>query len=530
MPAMPSRQRVISFVALLLSATAILTQQAASQQSVQARPGVYEDSLIVSPHYVEFVSDTDERFVRQASELKRRMGSAPHVLVGFAASLPIRIPAVDLGQKLTEKHMAPTLQSIDRIVERARKGGVVVHITLTSGFFHDMNELRPAAILQDVRNAQWYADGWITDPSAMTATVPSTAWITPSRYAKPLRARMEEAIRIVGSRLALRMAEHPETLMTISGDGEVELNFERSISGGERVVSGSKPVLADYSPFMVEEFRDWIQHSRYEGDKSPSTDDNRDGRTFNRDFKTSFITWKLRYFDSSGPIPFSNYLKMSIKLPNSGPLVIQGGFDAPRVPSPGDPLWEQWMKFRELTISNYERDFATWITSSPAPGRNFRVPASHFYSHQIPADFLFEQKDGLRLKTSASPASTAIIFPLGSSGVTVFNTFDGRVHRKTGTPALFELLSRSSPNWGIFEYNPSMPSGSAATSPSKDLTYYLQELRTLYAWRPHVIVPFAWSDIPAHKSMNVQNSTFETALNRFIAEVGKTPWKPLSSK
>src|SRR6187399_1385101 len=201
MPAMPSRQRVILLIILLLTVTAVLTQQATS---LQTAAGAYEDSLIVSPHYVEFLSDTEDRFIRQASELKRRMGSAPHVLVGFAASLPIRIPAVDLSQKLTEKQMAPALESIDRIVERARKGRVAVHITLTSGFFHDINELRPAAILQDVRNAQWYADGWIADPTAMAAsagvtasTVPATAWVTPSRYAKPLRARMEEAIRMV---------------------------------------------------------------------------------------------------------------------------------------------------------------------------------------------------------------------------------------------------------------------------------------------------------------------------------------------
>src|SRR5580765_4033177 len=144
--------------------------------------------------------------------------------------------------------MAGTLNAIDQIVERARKNHVIVHITLTSGFLQGMNPLRPAAILQDVRNAQWYADGWIADPGTMTGTadVPSTAWITPSRYARPLRAQMEKAIRMVGSRLAARMAEHPETLLTISGDGEVELNYERSIAGGNTVVAGNQPIFADY--------------------------------------------------------------------------------------------------------------------------------------------------------------------------------------------------------------------------------------------------------------------------------------------
>jgi hypothetical protein len=52
----------------------------------------------------------------------------------------------------------------------------------------------------------------------------------------------------------------------------------------------------------------------------------------------------------------------------------------------------------------------------------------------------------------------------------------------------------------------------------------------LYAWRPHVIVPFAWTDIPAQKTLDIQNSTFEAALKSFIAEVGSTPWAPIPPK
>lgn len=529
---MPKRLPKPAQFAILLAVSALLFLSCARKPS-ELPTGVYDDSLFLAPHYVEFVTDTDERFAHQVSELQRRLGSAPHALIGFAVSLPIQIPSTDPGKPISEQEMASTLETVDRIVERARKGQVPVHITLMSGFFHGMNDLRPAAIQQDVRNAQWYADGWIAEPSSMTG-VPPTAWITPSRYARPLRARMEEAVRIVGSRLATRMAEHPETLLTISGDGEVELNYERSIAGGERVVAGEKPIYADYSPFMVEEFRDWIEHRQYEGDKSPATDDNRDGRTFNGDFKTSFTTWRLRYFDSSGPIPFSRYLKMQSRLPSSGPYFIEAGFDAPRAPRPNDPFWELWMEFREQVIANYERDFATWMTSTPAASPttagSFRIPASHFYSHQIPADFLFEQKGGLRLKTSASPAHTAFIAPIGSSGITVFNTWDGKGHKRTGVTELFKQLSLSAANWGVFEYNPSMPVGPADNKPSTEMAYYLGELRSLYAWRPHVIVPFAWTDIPAQKTLDIQNSTFEAALKLFIAEVGSTAWAPRSSK
>src|SRR5215204_5100559 len=80
-------------------------------------PQTYENSLIVAPHYVEYLSDSDERFMHQSLELKRRLGSAPSVWIGFAATLPIQIPAGNLNQPLTEAQMARTLADIDRIVE-----------------------------------------------------------------------------------------------------------------------------------------------------------------------------------------------------------------------------------------------------------------------------------------------------------------------------------------------------------------------------------------------------------------------------
>ena len=512
------KHRIIASVVVL----GLMTLRSSAQ-----RPASFDDSLVVAPHYVEYLSDPTERFVRQTAELKRRIGSAPHVILGFATGITIEFPAADLSQPMSESQLSSTINIIDRVVERARTNSIAVHITLMSGFFHGMNDLRKAAIRQDVRNAQWFADGLIADPAvaADPSDVPPGVWITPSRYAKPLRTRMEEGTRIVGSKLAAHMMEHPETLVTISGDGEVELSFERSTPAGERVAT--QPQYADYSPFMVEEFRDWIRNRNYKGDGGPSTDDNKDGRIFNRDFKTSFTTWRLRYFDSSEPIPYSRYRAMPQKLPSSGPDFIEGGFDAPRTPRSGDVYWELWMQFRREAIANYVRDFASWVTTSPAPKSTFTIPPSRFYSHQIPADFLFGQKKNARLDSSASPAETALISPIASVGVTAFNTFDGRTHSRTGTEELFKLLSMSSRHWGIFEYNLSVPAGPGInTGPSSDMAYYTAELRKLYEYRPHVIVPFAWTDIQDLKNMDIQNSMFETALKRFITEVGDKPWAP----
>src|SRR4029453_2005220 len=114
----------------------------------------------------------------------------------------------------------------DIIVNRARDNGIVAHVSLVSGFFHGSNELQRAAIQADRRNAQWFADGWIAPPEQLKdpETLPPAVWITPSRYAQPLRTRVEEATRILGQHLAGLMAQNPDTFMTVSGDGEGELS------------------------------------------------------------------------------------------------------------------------------------------------------------------------------------------------------------------------------------------------------------------------------------------------------------------
>src|SRR5438093_6846577 len=186
--------------------------------------------------------------------------------------------------------MSGELQRVDTIVQRAIDNGLAAHISLISGFFHGWNDLRERAIREDVRNAQWFADGLIAPENDLNdpATIPHSIWVTPSRYALPLHSRIEEGVRIIGARLAHRMAESPETLVTIAGDGEVEFTYERNFLGaGERIADRREVIYADYSPFMIAEFRDWLR-AEYRGDLSPASDENGDGRTFDRDFNQSF--------------------------------------------------------------------------------------------------------------------------------------------------------------------------------------------------------------------------------------------------
>jgi hypothetical protein len=284
------------------------------------------------------------------------------------------------------------------------------------------------------------------------------------------------------------------------------LSFARNLDSEGRARARGQVLLADYSPFMVAEFRDWLR-SRYIGDASPGTDDDRDGHTFNQDFLQQFTTWQLRYFAASGPISYDQYRGMTEKLPQSGPHYIDGGFDAPRVAAEGNPFWKSWQEFRVRVVGNYVRDFSEWIADGA------KIPASRLYTHQIPADYLFGGKDTARINTSASPLETAWIPGVGSAGITVFNTYDGKTHSKTSNAAMFKRLEQSGTHWGILEYNPSVPAVA-------DENYYLSELRALYAFKPSIIVPFAWTNAPQHKTYSIQNTAYERALRKFVQEAG----------
>jgi hypothetical protein len=391
-----------------------------------------------------------------------------------------------------------TLDEIDTIVGRATKNDIPVHIVIVSGFFHSQNPLRETAIRDDVRNAQWFADGSIAPPGDTQdrGRIPRAAWITPSRHAVPLRMQIEEGIRRIGARIASLMEKYPDTLLSISGDGEVELSYERSKEG----------LLADYSPFAIAEFRDWLRDTSYNGDLSPGSDENRDGRTFNKDFGEAFVSWRLRYFENSGPLSYRQYQSLQDKLPRSGPFYLEGGFDAPRNERASRRYRDAWQRFRVRMVANYTRDFAGWLSADG------RIPPARLFSHQIPAEYLFERQADERLRSSASPLQTAFIQPFGSPGVTAYNTYDGRRHVKTAGGDLFEALARSGPHWGILEYNPSVPA-------VNDESYYLAELRSLYRFRPRVLVPFAWLMPEIHRLYEIKGTALERALRKFVAEI-----------
>src|SRR3954468_23789457 len=91
----------------------------------------YNDSTVIAPLYIEYAAVTDAKFASEANELRRRLGQAPHVLLGFAAFLSFDYDGeLKLDKPIDESMMAPTLREADLLVNRAATNGLVTHIAL----------------------------------------------------------------------------------------------------------------------------------------------------------------------------------------------------------------------------------------------------------------------------------------------------------------------------------------------------------------------------------------------------------------
>ena len=157
-----SMKNALVFVVVALSAAAL-----ANSAFTQLQPGSYENSFVLTPLYVEYQDVSDQEFANQVQELRVQLPAAPYVKVGFATFMTLQFPDVPLDQPLKDSDLASDLGHIDKVVERARVNGTIVHMGLISSFLHGQDALRYSAIRQDVRNAQWFADGWIAEPSQL---------------------------------------------------------------------------------------------------------------------------------------------------------------------------------------------------------------------------------------------------------------------------------------------------------------------------------------------------------------------------
>ena len=480
----------------------------------------------ILPLWQSFQSASDAVFADAVARLRAEIGEGPYVRVGFCLYVAINMTdwTVDITDSgAVRAALASTIVTIDLAIARARAHNIPMCVNLVTAIRERVDPVQTASQLADRRSMQWYSDNGLSD-----------GWWSHTRYARRARAIQEAYMRELGRVLANRMSMFPDTLVAVSGDGEVELSYERT----PVVDPSSTPetaFLADYSPFTVKEFADWLRRAglyapgqsfsgqayefagRYAGDVSPDVDTNGDGHTLNGDFATSFTTWCLRYYDWSlddsvgndpNAIPATVYNQPGWDpLPSAGPT----HFDPPRVRQPGDPWWEHWMLFRQTMIWRHNQEVAQWMTTSPDPASGMTVPPERWYSYQIPADYLFghtPSNPDYRLETSASPSWTADVAPYGSAGVTSFNINLGNGSFARTFANLAPVLAARNPRFGILEWNPSVPV-------STTIDVYRDEMAAVEMYRPSLLVPYAWGNPFAQ----VENTLFETALGELVDRI-----------
>ena len=416
---------------------------------------------------------SDAAFQPEADEILAALHGGPYARVGASSFLLIDLPwAADLANPVLS---SPTPEWLSAALSRAQTRGLAVHVGTVAGVSRDVT-IYDAARREDRRNAQWYLDGTLQKTSLLGI---NEIWMTPSRYARKLRRHLETKVRAFARMLVDLRQQFPDTLVSASGDGEMELNY----GGLDESVPFENQMIADYSPFAIAEFRDWIRHTGLYGPGQPYDGQGFSGggaryqgagglSTLNADYGTSFASWNLLYFDwdvavdpvdgDPKAIPDTTYEGAGwTPLPTSGPDLVAGGFDAPRsANSPTPAFWTLWRQFRETMIGNYQKDFATWVTTTADAGGN-RFETDRWYSHQIPADYVNDTFPGCpvpnpRLMTSASPMTTANIAPAGSLGLTAFDVFEtDQIYHRTSRYLLDALKAMHLPNWGFVEWSPS---------------------------------------------------------------------------
>jgi hypothetical protein len=427
--------------------------------------------------------------------------------------------------------------SVNALIEAAKAKGVRIHIVITSGLARRLLVYHEAKD-EDVRNAQWYNDNNIaSDTQILDAGVMDKyVFGTLSRYARKVRDNLEAKMRAVVAFLKQRMTEEPGTLLAVSALGEAELNYLR--------IDQTKSIqdfFCDYSPFAVLEFRDWIQRAglyddaigKYKGQGYSQGGIKYQGAgglaQFNADFGTSFTTWDLRCFNwtladdydlipqdyvNNDPhrIPFASYVQGGMR-PAAGANYIAGGFDPPRVMQPEYPFYDLWNLFRESMVGNFVLDAAKWA-------RDAGIPADRWYSHQIPADYLFgssPSNPNPRFYSSASPIRTANIVPYGTVGATIYDVKFPTWFART-TQNVYPIISVMSANWAMLEYDAEVyPQDPGWTIPQSDPGFILDQYLRAYSYSPRLINFWRWIDASGESQIKGMNK--ETALRNFVQRI-----------
>ncbi len=475
--------------------------------------------------------------------------------------------------------------TMGELVAFAKANKVGIHLTLSYGLARYVYQYTDAKI-EDIRNAQWYNDnnissqaqqGRLTDtessdeeraehpsleteetsgeiktldsPSASSVIVNKYVFTTLSRYARKVRTHLNAKIAAAFAYLKQVQSANPDIFIVVSAPGEPELNYYRL---NDNVI---QEYFCDYSPFSVLEFRDWIQHTglyadgqKYAADRYNNGGSKYQGATglakFNSDFGTSFGTWSLKYYnwnltdaedtvyeDAINPdvnvIPIAQYVYNGMK-PTAGAKYIANGFDPPRVMQAKgvNHFYDLWHTFREKSVYFYVKDMTDVARASG-------FPKSQYYTHQIPADYLFGTKPtdanlNPRYYSSASPLWAGNNYSDNGTGVTIYDIKYPDWFARTSQYSI-SASAAISDNWAALEYHPEVIPLGVASEISSVATIYEQMIR-LYEGHPHVISFFKWVDTtPATSEYRYKGNNRETAVKQFFDAIKDKARQPLAT-
>ena len=292
-------QQIVRRLAAALAACAILAGLPSTPRA-QAVPPIDKRITYILPQWASFMTAGAAEFGQQVAELRARIGEGPRVRVGFTTYVFVTMTPVDPADGAAVRSaLAGTFAAIDAAIARGRANGIPICLSFVTAIRGSTDPLQDAAQAEDRRNMQWHSDHSLAN-----------GWTTLSRYARRQEAIQEAFGRELGRFLASRMVADPDTLVAASGDAEVELSYERSFQFfPDRAPRPEDSLIADYSPFAVAEFRDWLRgaglyaagqpfagesyrnSARYAADASLGT--------LNADFAQTFATWALAYEDWS---------------------------------------------------------------------------------------------------------------------------------------------------------------------------------------------------------------------------------------
>ncbi|HWS00042.1 MAG TPA: Ig-like domain-containing protein, partial [Prolixibacteraceae bacterium] len=418
---------------------------------------------------------------------------------------------------------------------------------------HTREDFRTVAA-KDLRLFQWRKDGndWKGSfTSSGTVEVPEDQRDykipTPSRYATPLREY--NAIQAVAWSESVKklMADFPGVVTCINGPIEEELAI-----GG----MNNPDKLADYSPFAITEFRDWLRHaglydassgkfagegasklligelvdfngtlrSQFYDDQTPA-DGNGTGVSFNQFFGTGFSTWSLKYWDLDIYPDAITDVGFDCT-PEAGKGFWTGGFDAPRVMDANSKFWKAWsydipdqggnyppgnpgspaFGFRQNLTRNLVRDLFEVVASSG-------LPRELMFAHQIPAEALANFTGaGPRNRSSASTIWSGYLEKSKTVGITRFGDINP------------ELMTQYAGDWGIFEWH-TLPNADPGTAALYNTS--MAALGNYYRNKVHYLYPGWWSkDSPDNSSIfPLNDSKFAEAIRDFMVARTEVPYK-----